>query len=121
MCVLLVEDEAIIREIMVECLLDAGFEVVEADSGDTAVELIRNPPKPFSVLVTDFHMPGRRDGAAVAECIRIHRPDIPVVITTGRPDVFDARQREELGYALLRKPYTAAQLIQLLSAIVSPA
>ncbi len=114
MCVLLVEDEPVIREIMAESLADAGFDVIEAASGDEAVALIRTRVHPFKILVTDFHMPGEANGADVAACLRIEYPGLPVVIASGRPDVFKPSWRTELGYGLLRKPYVPRELVALI-------
>ncbi len=114
MCVLLVEDEPVIREIMAESLLDAGYLVVEASSGDEALGIIRARMHALSFLVTDFHMPGDANGADVAACLRIEYPDLPVVIASGRPDVFKPSWRTELGYGLLRKPYVPHELVALI-------
>ncbi len=118
MCVLLVEDEPLIREIMTETLEEAGHEVTGARTGDEAMELIGSSPKRFIALVTDFHMPGRFDGAEVAARIRQRMPDIPVVIASGRPEVFQTAWRLELGYHLLRKPYGPRQLVALLGQLL---
>ena len=75
--------------------------------------------RPFSVLVTDFHMPGPHDGAAVASCMRRACPGVPVVIATGRPEVLHPDWRKELGYTFLRKPYTAADLISVLEQLLA--
>ena len=120
MCVLLVEDEPMIREVMSETLQDAGFDVFEATSGDTALEILRDPPRLFSILVTDFHMPGGADGAQVAERMRTLIPDIPVIIATGRPEVLKASWREDLGYHLLKKPYLPSHLVKLVQTLVTP-
>ena len=120
-CVLLVEDEPLIREIMTETLEEAGHEVAGARTGDEAMELIRSSPKRFVALVTDFHMPGSFDGAEVAACLRKRVPDIPVVIASGRPEVFKPAWRTELGYRLLRKPYGPRQLIALLEQLLAAA
>ncbi len=118
MCVLLVEDEPMIREIMAETLQDAGFEVFEAPSGDSALDILSNPPKAFSILVTDFHMPGATDGAQVAACMRSLDPHIPIIIATGRPEVLQPSWRRELGYHLLRKPYLPSHLVTLVNTLL---
>ena len=118
MCVLLVEDEPVIREIMAESLADAGYDVVEATSGDEALAIIRARSHPFSILVTDFHMPGEANGADVAACVRVVYPDLPVVIASGRPDVFKPAWRTELGYGLLRKPYVPRELVALIRRMI---
>ena len=118
MCVLVVEDEPIVRELMAECLADAGFEVEEAESGDEAVEMILQQPCRFAALVTDFQMPGHLDGSEVAAVIRRRQPDIPVVIASGRPDMFLDSWQSELGYTLLRKPFGLDQLVRLVQRLV---
>jgi CheY-like chemotaxis protein len=118
MCVLLVEDEDTIRDILAESLEDAGHEVVTAPDGVTAVSLISQTPEHFSVLVTDFHMPGGLNGWHVAQHMRQHCPRIPVIITSGRPDVFDARWQEEFGMTLLRKPYLPSQLVVMIARLL---
>lgn len=120
MCVLLVEDESLIREIMSECLQDAGYEVIEVENGDSAVELIKHPPRRFTILITDFHMPGRADGSNVAALVRRMNPDIPVVIASGRPEALQSAWQDNLGYKLLRKPYLPSQLIKLVDSLVGP-
>ena len=114
MCILLVEDEPLIREIMAESLEDAGFEVIRASTGDEAISVIHDGRVNISALVTDFHMPGEADGADVAFCIRQKWPDMPVVIASGRPDIMKASWKDENGYRLLQKPYGPRQLIGML-------
>ena len=104
---------------MSESLQDAGFEVVEAVSGEQAVLLIRAQPQRFRALVTDFHMPGMLDGADVASCLREHQPGVPVVIASGRPEVFQDYWRTRLGYKLLCKPYGPGELVGLVSRLVA--
>ncbi|WP_419757513.1 response regulator [Acidisoma sp.] len=117
MCVLLVEDEPLIREIMAESLEDAGFAVIQASTGDEAISVIRADMTTITALVTDFHMPGTADGGDVAHCIRQKWPNMPVVIASGRPDAMKTSWQEEHGYHLLRKPYGPRQLIGVLREI----
>src|ERR1700710_1309259 len=105
MCVLVVEDEPTVRELMAECLAGAGFGGEEAQSGEEAVEITREQPCRFAALVTDFQMPGHFDGSEVAAVIRRRQPDIPVVIASGRPDMFLESWHSELGHPQIRKPF----------------
>lgn len=118
--VLLVEDEPLIREIMAEVLRDAGYEVLEMESGDVAVEMLRDPPANFSILVTDFHMPGDADGSQVASRLRERHPGIPVIIVSGRPDILRAAWRTDLGYHFMRKPFLPSDLAKLVGSLVRP-
>ena len=58
-CVLLVEDEGLIRLTLAETLEDAGYTVVSAESGDAACDLLKGATR-FDVLLTDIQMPGFR-------------------------------------------------------------
>lgn len=116
MCVLLVEDEPMIRGIMSECLKDAGYEVMEAENGDLAIEIIQQSHQ-FCILVTDFHMPGSFDGSHVAARVRDAIPDIPVVIASGRPDAFQTFWQTDLGYQFLKKPYLPSDLIKVVASL----
>ena len=81
---LLVEDDSELRFLIAEALFDAGFEVVEAEDGDQAVELLENLEQ-LDVLVTDIQMPGRLDGNDVATRARGRHPGLPVVYVSGHP------------------------------------
>ncbi|MBE7209938.1 MAG: response regulator [Gluconacetobacter diazotrophicus] len=120
MCVVLVEDEPLIREMLGEALRDAGYDVLEVENGRRAVELARAPPRRFTGLVTDFHMPGGIDGYEVANEFRDAFPDIPVIVVSGRPDILDPRWQAERGFATLRKPFRPSQLIESLRAVLPP-
>jgi len=118
MCVLLVEDDALIREIMSETLQDAGYEVIEAEHGVAALQMLESPPRAFTVVLTDFHMPGDVDGSHVAERARAAFPGIPVIIASGRPDVLQPTWQTELGYRLLKKPYLPSELVRVVQSLI---
>jgi DNA-binding response OmpR family regulator len=111
--VLFVEDEDLIRLIVTEELAHAGFEVCEAASGEQAARIIESQPAPFDLLVTDIHMPGALDGLAVALVVRGCWPLVPVIYTTGRPDVLDRMGRLDDNTVLLPKPYLPSALLDV--------
>ena len=111
MCILVVEDEPLIRLILVEELEEAGFAVCEADSGDMAARLIQSPAAPFTLLITDLHMPGKLDGLQVAQMMRQRFPEAPIIYTTGRPDVMDQVGQLRTNDAVLSKPFVPSKLM----------
>ena len=113
MGILVVEDEALIRLIVVEELTDRGFQVFEAETGDIAATMIRADGRAVSLLITDLHMPGRLDGFAVASLVRKHYPEAPIIFTTGRPDIARDLVQLRANDALLSKPFVPSQLIAL--------
>ncbi|MDB5375405.1 MAG: two-component response regulator [Belnapia sp.] len=81
--VLMAEDENLAAEVLEECLLDAGFDVLPACDGKAAMELFCAGAG-FDVLLTDLRMP-RLDGRELIARLRAQRPDLPVVVMTGFP------------------------------------
>ena len=111
MCVLLVEDELLIRSIMAESLIDAGFTVIHAGSADEAMAMVDRLPHPVTVLVTDIHLPGGKTGLDVASAMRSRVPGLPIIVATGRPDVLGPDWQRAESVALLRKPYGPGELV----------
>ena len=121
MCILLVEDEALIRLILAEELTEAGFEVREAAGGGQALAEIAAEADRLTLLVTDIHMPGSVDGTEVARQLRVRRPDIPVIYTTGRPDALNDLGSFGRRDILLAKPFTPSDLISAARKLLAPA
>lgn len=111
MCILLVEDEWLIRSMFAEELRKSGFMVHEAEDGDQASALIMEDPARYTLLVTDIHMPGSLDGIGVARLLRACRPDVPVIYATARPDALDALQPLGGNDVLLCKPFPLPALL----------
>lgn len=111
--VLLVEDEFFIRLAAAQGLHDEGFEVVEAEDGIQAVELIDGPDG-FDALLTDVQMPGPIDGIQVALHARRRHPGIPVVVVSGQP--LDRSRFDGLGprKIFVSKPYELRALVATL-------
>jgi DNA-binding response OmpR family regulator len=109
-CILLVEDELLIRLMLAEELEAEGFEVQVAENGDRAEELIEDRATVFTLLITDVHMPGLLDGLDVARLMRERNPTVPVIYTTGRPDVV-GRARLSADGMLVEKPFTPSELL----------
>jgi PAS domain S-box-containing protein len=82
--VLLVDDDTDVREVTATRLRALGFQVIDADSGVEALDLLEHHPA-IELLVADFAMPGM-NGAEVARRARERRPDLPVVFVTGYAD-----------------------------------
>jgi len=99
--VLVVEDEFWVRDTIATSLRDAGFVVVEAESGEAATELC-NSEAPIDLVFTDINLGGSVSGWDVARSYRTRRPDISVLYTSG--DVID-RSRCVRGSAFIAKPY----------------
>lgn len=108
---LLVEDFDDVRVVMARALRDAGYSVVEAASGDAALEIFRADPT-FDVVLTDIVMPGEMQGPMLAQAIRKIVPESRIVFMTGY-----ASEAAVHGNGLnprdirLMKPVTKAELL----------
>ena len=80
--VLLVEDEAGVRELTAEQLRDRGYRVLEAENGPAALRLMQTGVH-VDLLISDYGLPGSMDGRQVIEATRARDPRLPVILITG--------------------------------------
>jgi CheY-like chemotaxis protein len=104
--ILVVEDEALVRELIVDELDDAGYLVLEAVTADEALEIL--DMRRVSLLFTDIRMPGSMDGWTLAEEARRRVPALPVIYTSGYSE---ERPRLVPQSIYLKKPYRASQVL----------
>lgn len=120
MCVLIVEDEWLIRSLLVEILAEHGFEVREASSADEAVDIVRRADDgspPFSLLVSDVNLPGGQDGFGVAATFRQNYPGVPIVFVTGRPHSIGDFPDRLPSDILLMKPFRPSDLLKIVASL----
>lgn len=103
--ILLVEDDELIRCTAAELMREGGHSVMEADSAESAMEILRGST--VDVLVTDVGLPGMSGDVFAAEALAVH-PSLRIVFATGLDHIPDPG--EDRGPVLLRKPYDAATL-----------
>lgn len=111
--VLLVEDDAGVRQIVRKQLLDLGYPVVEADNVSHGLEMIANI-REISILLTDVIMPGNQNGRIMAQEAKRQRPELHVVIMSGYEDLSKAPASGP-ALASLSKPFTKRQLASALA------
>lgn len=104
--ILIAEDEDLIRDLVCEFLEDAGFRVVEVANAAQAMDVVSDHPE-IDLVMTDINMPGKMDGHGLADWISTNRPQLPVLLTSGRvycPGGRSPRQR------FIAKPFALAAL-----------
>ncbi|MFB2604053.1 ATP-binding protein, partial [Rhizobium phaseoli] len=107
--VLVVEDDARVRRVAVARLASMGYTVLEAENGHRALDLLRENSD-IALLFTDIVMPGGITGDELALEVRLLRPDIAVLFTSGYSEPGLAGKGIVPGAQWLRKPYTAREL-----------
>jgi DNA-binding response OmpR family regulator len=120
--VLVVDDEALIQQLVATPLEEAGFKVVVASNGDQATVSLQNDP--VRAVVTDIDLKDKLTGWDVARRARELHPGIPVVYMTGaNADEWTAQGVPDS--LLIAKPFVPAQMVtavsQLLNAAVTTA
>ncbi len=106
--ILLVEDEDAVRLFSARALRSKGYEVIEARTGEVALEILKE--QSFDLLVTDMVMP-KVDGATLIREARKDNPDLPVICMSGYTREAVANEVAELPKVrFLSKPFSLKQL-----------
>jgi len=117
--ILVVEDEAIIRDVVEETLDDGGFKVVLATSGEQAVKLLDSAEPKYRALVTDINLArSAMTGWDVARHARSIDPELAVVYMTG-DSAGDWASQGVPNSVLLTKPFAPAQLLTAVAQLLN--
>jgi CheY-like chemotaxis protein len=104
--VLVVEDEFLVRDMIVQELALSGFEVLEAGSAEEGLQRLAEVDG-VDLLFTDIRLPGM-NGWKLAEEIRARLADVPVIYASGYAERMTPLPRSKF----LQKPYLPAQILQ---------
>jgi PAS domain S-box-containing protein len=116
--ILLVEDEAAVRNITRRMLTSHGYRVLEAADGPEAIAILRDAGEPIHLLLTDVVLPGM-GGRAVAEEARSLNPHINVLFISGyTDDVILQHKLLEHNVSLLQKPFTSRSLAEKVRSVL---
>jgi len=111
--ILIVEDEAVVRESVRDWLIDDGYDVDVAENGDEALEKIKK--EEFGVIVLDLKLPGI-DGLQVFEQAKEFKPETKGVIITAYPSKETQEKAKRLGLLdYLAKPFKVEDLEKLIT------
>ena len=114
--VLLVEDDAAVRQVVRRQLLELGFPVIEAGSAAEAKTLIQQVAE-IAILLTDVIMPGSQNGREMAQQAKAENPNLHVVIMSGYEEHGPTANSSATSFATLSKPFTRKQLAAALGRI----
>jgi CheY-like chemotaxis protein len=107
-CVLLVDDEAAVREPLAELLVELGYRVLEAGDGEEGLEILATD-RSVELLVSDIGLPGRMNGRQLAVAGRKMRPDLRILFITGYAEMFSADGLASDHTDTIVKPFGLAQ------------
>jgi CheY-like chemotaxis protein len=118
--ILVVEDEPLIRLMVVDMLGLLGCAALEAGSGAEALAIVRDPQRRLDALMIDLGLPDQ-PGEEVVRQVRDLRPDLPVIVTTGSDTALAGRRLSDDGaVSFLEKPYYLKDLEIAVAALSAP-
>ena len=110
-CVLVVEDEILIRVLIADELRTEGFSVIEAATADEALSYFQAGVH-VDLVLSDVQLPGALNGIDLIQRLRAEAPGLPTVLTSGHSPGVHAAD------AFLPKPYDIEQAIALVAALL---
>ena len=120
--ILLMDDEASIRDLGSQILKKAGYEVDVAEDGEKAIELYveaRGAGKPYRAVIFDLTIPGGLGGMETMKVLKEIDPEIKGIVISGYSQDPVMSNPEEYGFAVaLQKPYNITRLTHILSMII---
>ncbi|MEL6823032.1 MAG: response regulator [Calditrichota bacterium] len=117
--IMVVDDEAIVRNLFSRILRRNGFDVVTASSGEEAVDLFQERPQLYSLLILDMTMPGI-DGLETFQRMKALHPDINAVICSGYSEVGLSENPKTRGIsAFIKKPFNIDDVTNTLKRVLS--
>jgi two-component system cell cycle sensor histidine kinase/response regulator CckA len=118
--ILLVEDEDAVRSFAARALATRGYSVLEAASGEAALEILRERKEGVDLVISDVIMPGI-DGPTLVKTLRVERPELRIILISGyAEDAFRKElSRDGQDLAFLPKPFSLKQLISKVKEVIS--
>jgi PAS domain S-box-containing protein len=117
--ILVVEDEPLVRCLIVELLVHLGYTVLEAGDGPSGLEILQSN-RHVDLLVTDIGLPGL-NGRQIADAARLPRPQLPVLFMTGYAENAAFSSGLDRGMSMIAKPFGMEALAAKVRAILKPA
>lgn len=116
--ILFVEDEASVRALGVRVLKKKGYDVVESDSAENALEILQET-KDFDLLVTDMVLPGL-SGAQLTNKVKEILPNLPVILASGYSEDIARKEVNNLyDFEFLAKPYSLTVLTEKIFSVLN--
>jgi DNA-binding NtrC family response regulator len=81
--ILIVEDEMMLRMLVVDMVEDAGYTAIEASDADEAVAILESRSD-IALMCTDIQMPGSMDGVGLAQAVYVRWPSVKIILVSGQ-------------------------------------
>lgn len=118
--ILIVDDEEVVRSVIARLLRASGYEVVEADDGESALARAAELARPPDLVITDVVMP-RMSGPALIATLRERWPRVRALLTSGYEVEEIAGSGARAATAFLQKPFTLNDLVARVESMLGSA
>jgi len=115
--ILLVEDEAFVREVTVQVLKSAGYAVLTASSGAEARHLYDQFCSEIDLLLSDVILPDE-NGRTLVQQLRSYNAELPALLVTGYAEQVESGPMALVGVECLPKPFSARTLLQTVKTVL---
>lgn len=112
--ILVVEDDDIVRMLIVDVLEELEYQVLEADGCEQALEHLRDEEQPIALMMTDVGLPVM-DGRELAKLAQLERPGLAILFASGYAESIDVPK----GMSVIGKPFSIDQLRAKVKSILS--
>jgi DNA-binding NtrC family response regulator len=117
--ILIVEDEANLRQAVVKMFRKTGFEVFEAEDGHSAIDVLREHGSGIDVILLDMTLPGPGGREIVAEATKV-KPDITVILTSAySQEMIEGSLAAPQIRGFIRKPFSFVDLLKIIQSSLS--
>lgn len=117
--VLVVEDEAVVRSLIVEVLGELGYQTLEAGNAQEAMPFLENPQR-IDLMISDVGLPGM-NGRQLADLAQANRPELKVLLATGYAEGSNVEGYLAANMQIITKPFAIDALANKISEMLNPA
>ena len=108
--VLVIDDEPMVRMLIMEILEESGYNALEAEDGPSGLKILNSEVR-IDLLITDVGLPGGMNGRQVADAARVTRPDLKVLFITGfAENAAVGNGHLDRGMEVITKPFVMTEL-----------
>lgn len=116
--VLVVEDEAVVRSLIVEVLGELGYQTLEARNAQEAMPFLENPQR-IDLMISDVGLPGM-NGRQLADLAQANRPELKVLLATGYAEGSNVEGYLAANMEIITKPFAIDALANKISEMLNP-
>ncbi|TWI55590.1 PAS domain S-box-containing protein [Pseudomonas duriflava] len=117
--ILVVDDEPMVRALIVETLAELGYQMIEAEDGPSGLQILQSG-RPIDLVISDVGMPGGMNGRQMADAARQTRPDLKVLFITGYAEnAAVGNGNLEPGMHVMTKPFAMEMLAYRVKTLTS--